>query len=102
VVADGKAVRGTAKRSGCFYTVSAFARFFPDRYKIDDPTTFRVQQLTTGTRLLVPSATPARDFLLSCILGPLGIIALGLAMSWSDLVIARVRDERMQTKDVQS
>lgn len=101
VIANGKAIRGRVNKGGCFYTVSAFKRFFPDRYKIDNPATFRVQQLTTGTRLLVPSTARARNFLLACVLGPLGIIALGMAKSWSDLVIARAREERMREKNAE-
>lgn len=101
VIADGKPVEGRATRNGCFYTVSAFKRFFPDRYKNDDPATFRVQQLTTGTRLLVPSTARARNFLLACVFGPLGIIALGMAKSWSDLVGARAREERLRRTDAE-
>lgn len=94
IVADGKPVESRVDRQACFYTVSAFKRFFPDRYKNDDPATFRVQQLTTGMRLLVPSTGGARTLLWGSILGPLWLLALGMAKSLIDLVSARLREER--------
>jgi hypothetical protein len=101
VVTISKAVDGRGNRSGCFYTVSAFKRFFPERYANDDPRTFRVQQQATGTQLRVPSEARANKFLLACVLGPFGLVMLGMMKSFADLLFARVREQRLQAADTQ-
>ena len=89
IVADGKAVRGRATRRACFYTVSAFQRFFPDRFKNDDPATFRVQQLTTGIRLLSPSMGHAVAGLVVSVLAPFLFLVFAMAKSAIDLARPR-------------
>jgi hypothetical protein len=86
VVAIGKPVEGRVRRRACYYTESAFRRFFPDRFRNDDPKTYRVQQLTTGLRLLTPESGGAGKFLLASILGPFFLLALGMTKSLVDLV----------------
>jgi hypothetical protein len=101
IVAEGKPVQGRAARRACFYTVSAFRLFFPDRYKNDDPATFRVQQLTTGMRLLVPSTGSAGRFLLASVVGPFLLIGLGMAKSFLDLAVAKRRQAQASTTEAE-
>jgi len=85
IVADGRVVRGRAIKRGCFYTVSAFKRLFPERFEIDNPKTFRVQQLTTNTRLLSPSIWHGVGVLVSSILAPLLILVVAMLKSGIEL-----------------
>jgi hypothetical protein len=88
LILDGRAIRGRAIKRGCFYTVSAYKRFFPERFEIDNPRTYRVQQLTTDTRLLKPSTWHAFHMLAASILAPLVIFSGAMLMSMLELLRA--------------
>jgi hypothetical protein len=94
VVVDGKALKGRASRRACFYTISAFRRLFPERYRNDDPATFRVQQITTGTRLLAPSYSNVRRLAIGAALSPFFVVGLAMVKAATDIMAARARADR--------
>lgn len=102
VVADGKALQGRATRRTCFYTVSAFRRLFSERYSNDDPATFRVQQITTGTRLLVPSYSNVRRLVIGAILSPFFIVGLAMAKAAAEIMATRARTDRDDNRPMQA
>jgi hypothetical protein len=86
VIADGKALEGRSTRRTCFYTIAAFKRLFPERYSDDNPVTFRVQQLTTGMRLLAPSSARFTKLVIGAILAPVFMLGLAMIKAAAELV----------------